>query len=50
MYEFRFDEKPPEKRSVDQLRGIEGARVRKTYTQPVVISEVKGLGDAGHRH
>jgi CRISPR-associated protein Cas1 len=31
MYEFRFGEKPPEKRSVDQLRGIEGARVRKTY-------------------
>lgn len=31
MYELRFGEKPPEKRSVDQLRGIEGARVRKTY-------------------
>lgn len=31
MYEFRFGEKPPAKRSVDQLRGIEGARVRKTY-------------------
>ncbi len=31
MYEMRFGEKPPEKRSVDQLRGIEGARVRKTY-------------------
>jgi CRISPR-associated protein Cas1 len=31
MYEFRFGEKPPERRSVDQLRGIEGARVRKTY-------------------
>jgi CRISPR-associated protein Cas1 len=31
MYEFRFGEKPPERRSVDQLRGIEGARVRKMY-------------------
>lgn len=31
MYEMRFKEKPPDKRSVDQLRGIEGARVRKMY-------------------
>lgn len=31
MYEIRFGETPPAKRSVDQLRGIEGARVRKTY-------------------
>ncbi len=31
MYEIRFGEKPPERRSVEQLRGIEGARVRKTY-------------------
>ncbi|MFA7425048.1 MAG: type I-E CRISPR-associated endonuclease Cas1e [Desulfosarcinaceae bacterium] len=31
MYELRFGEKPPERRSVDQLRGIEGARVRKMY-------------------
>lgn len=31
MYELRFQEKPPEKRSVDQLRGIEGARVRSMY-------------------
>jgi len=31
MYEFRFGEAPPTKRSVEQLRGIEGARVRKTY-------------------
>ncbi len=31
MYELRFKEKPPERRSVEQLRGIEGARVRKTY-------------------
>lgn len=31
MYEIRFKEKPPERRSVEQLRGIEGARVRKLY-------------------
>lgn len=31
MYELRFGEPAPSKRSVQQLRGIEGARVRKTY-------------------
>ena len=31
MFEVRFGEPAPERRSVDQLRGIEGARVRKTY-------------------
>jgi CRISPR-associated protein Cas1 len=31
MYEIRFQEKPPERRSVDQLRGIEGARVKQMY-------------------
>jgi CRISPR-associated protein Cas1 len=31
MFEIRFGEKPPERRSVDQLRGIEGARVKKIY-------------------
>lgn len=31
MYELRFGEPAPAKRSVQQLRGIEGARVRKTY-------------------
>lgn len=31
MYEMRFGEEPPQRRSVEQLRGIEGARVRKTY-------------------
>lgn len=31
MYELRFGEKPPERRSVEQLRGIEGARVRRLY-------------------
>ncbi|MCK5662722.1 MAG: type I-E CRISPR-associated endonuclease Cas1 [Thiotrichaceae bacterium] len=31
MYEIRFGEPPPERRSVDQLRGIEGARVKALY-------------------
>jgi CRISP-associated protein Cas1 len=31
MYKRRFGEEPPLRRSVDQLRGIEGARVRATY-------------------
>ncbi|MFH1999739.1 MAG: type I-E CRISPR-associated endonuclease Cas1e [Planctomycetota bacterium] len=31
MFEMRFGEKPPDRRSVDQLRGIEGIRVRKLY-------------------
>lgn len=31
MYAFRFNEEPPARRSVEQLRGIEGVRVRKMY-------------------
>lgn len=31
MFEIRFGEKPPERRSIDQLRGIEGIRVKKLY-------------------
>ena len=31
MYALRFGEEPPQRRSVEQLRGIEGARVRRTY-------------------
>lgn len=31
MYEVRFGEPAPARRSVEQLRGIEGARVRETY-------------------
>lgn len=33
MYRFRFGEEPPARRSVEQLRGIEGARVRALYQQ-----------------
>ena len=31
MYALRFGEEPPARRSIDQLRGIEGARVRELY-------------------
>jgi len=31
MYTMRFGEEPPSRRSIQQLRGIEGARVRKMY-------------------
>ncbi|MDA8125625.1 MAG: type I-E CRISPR-associated endonuclease Cas1e [Deltaproteobacteria bacterium] len=31
MYALRFRDEPPERRSVEQLRGIEGVRVRKMY-------------------
>lgn len=31
MYEMRFGEPSPQRRSIEQLRGIEGVRVRKTY-------------------
>jgi len=31
MYLIRFGEEPPARRSIEQLRGIEGARVRKMY-------------------
>jgi len=31
MYSLRFKEEPPARRSVEQLRGIEGVRVRKMY-------------------
>jgi CRISPR-associated protein Cas1 len=31
MYAMSFGEEPPQRRSVEQLRGIEGARVKRTY-------------------
>ena len=31
IYELRIKEKPPERRSIEQLRGIEGAQVRTLY-------------------
>jgi CRISPR-associated protein Cas1 len=40
MYKLRFGEEPPARRSVDQLRGIEGARVRTMYQQ---LARVHGV-------
>ena len=31
MYKFRFGEEPPRRRSIEQLRGIEGSRVKALY-------------------
>lgn len=41
MYKLRFGEEPPARRSVDQLRGIEGARVRTMYQQLARIHGVE---------
>lgn len=40
MYALRFGEEPPARRSVDQLRGIEGARVRTLYRQ---LARIHGI-------
>lgn len=47
MYELRFGEKPPERRSVEQLRGIEGARVKKTYQ---LLAQRYGVKWKGRRY
>jgi CRISP-associated protein Cas1 len=47
MYELRFGEKPPERRSVEQLRGIEGARVKKTYEN---LAKRYGVNWKGRRY
>ena len=47
MFEMRFGEAPPSHRSVDQLRGIEGARVRKLYQQ---LAKQYGLKWHGRRY
>lgn len=44
MYEMRFGEPPPQRRSVEQLRGIEGARVRETYKNLAAKYGVKWSG------
>lgn len=47
MYALRFQEEPPSRRSVDQLRGIEGVRVRKTYQ---VLAKQYGVSWKGRRY
>ena len=47
MYEIRFGEAPPSRRSVEQLRGIEGARVKKTYQ---LLAQKFGVEWKGRRY
>ena len=47
MYALRFGEEPPQRRSVEQLRGIEGARVRSTYK---LLAKQYGIKWHGRRY
>jgi CRISPR-associated protein Cas1 len=47
MFEIRFGEEAPKRRSVDQLRGIEGSRVRKTYQ---ILAKQYGIEWHGRRY
>lgn len=47
MYRLRFGEEPPARRSVDQLRGIEGVRVRTMYQQ---LARLHGVTWANRRY
>jgi len=47
MYALRFNEEPPSRRSVEQLRGIEGARVKKTYE---LLAKRHGVPWKGRRY
>jgi CRISPR-associated protein Cas1 len=47
MYTLRFGDEPPARRSVDQLRGIEGVRVRELYR---ALSQIHGVEWAGRRY
>lgn len=47
MYALRFGEEPPQRRSVDQLRGLEGARVREMYK---LLAQQHGLKWEGRRY
>lgn len=47
MYEIRFGEAAPSRRSIDQLRGIEGARVRKSYE---LLARTHGVRWHGRRY
>lgn len=47
MFELRFGEPPPSRRSVEQLRGMEGARVRKTYQ---LLAKQYGIKWSGRRY
>lgn len=44
MYDMRFGEPAPQRRSIDQLRGIEGARVRRLYDELARKHQVSWTG------
>ncbi len=47
MYAMRFGETPPARRSVEQLRGIEGARVKKMYQ---ILAQQHGVSWKGRNY
>ena len=47
MYRMRFQEDAPLRRSIDQLRGIEGARVKRQYQ---LIAQQFGIAFVGRRY
>ena len=47
MYEMRFGESAPARRSVEQLRGVEGARVKRLYQ---LIAQQHGVTWKGRRY
>lgn len=47
MYKMRFGEEPPARRSLEQLRGIEGVRVRTLYAQ---FARQHGIAWKGRRY
>ena len=47
MYDMRFGEPAPQRRSVEQLRGIEGARVKRLYE---VLARQNGVTWGGRRY
>jgi CRISPR-associated protein Cas1 len=47
MFQMRFGDEPPARRSVDQLRGIEGVRVREMYKH---LARVHGIAWSARRY
>ncbi|MCZ0942322.1 MAG: type I-E CRISPR-associated endonuclease Cas1e [Gammaproteobacteria bacterium] len=47
MYDMRFGEPAPQRRSVDQLRGIEGARVKRLYQ---ILAQQHGVDWKGRKY
>lgn len=47
MYAHRFGEEAPQRRSIDQLRGLEGVRVRETYRR---LADEHGVNWQGRRY